>query len=314
MSIRGLLLSLPLLLSSPALAADGVTVQVRCPEKCTVTLDGKRGLRVTESTWEFKGIAPGARRVESTGLLGRPLASGIADIPDVAQAGVILASGNRILVERGSSPPPGTPVGAEKPDAKSSEKAGGAETLKKSVAIVRCPEDCTVLLDGRRGLRRDDRTWEFKDVEPGQRRVEANGGLFNRRLFVGFVELPPGAEATFHGDSKGNIKLTGHKSLDAVEKDREQAGLSDASRLNVRCQKSCTVSLDGARQGSSNATSVVLTDVKPGAHELEVVFTIGKGRKRTTLDVPARSEMFITASESGGLQVTNTKSLANTAP
>lgn len=314
MSIRWSLVSLPLLLSSLALAEDGVTVRVRCTEKCTVVLDGKRGLRVTESTWEFKGIAPGTRRVEATGMLGRPLASGFADIPDVAEASVFLARDKRIVVERGSSPTPGTPKWAEGNGAKPSEKAGGAGALEKSVAIVRCPEDCTVLLDGRRGQRRDGRTWEFKDVEPGRRRVEANGGLFNRRLFVGYVEMPAGAEASLYGDSKGNVKLTDHKSLSAVEKGRKQAGLGEASHLNVRCQKSCTVSLDGTRRGSSSATSVAITDVTPGSHELEVVFTIGKGRKRLTLDVPARSELFVTASESGGIQVTNTKALATASP
>ncbi|WP_164021517.1 hypothetical protein [Pyxidicoccus trucidator] len=314
MSLRWSLLSLPLLLSSPALAEDGVTVRVRCMEKCTVVLDGKRGLRVTESTWEFKGITPGTRRVEATGMLGRPLASGFAAIPDVAEAGVFLARDKRIVVEPGSSPTPGTPEWAVERSAKPRAKAGGAESLEKSVAIVRCPEDCTVLLDGRRGQRRDGRTWEFKDVEPGRRRVEAHGGLFNRRLFVDYVELPAGAEAMLYGDSRGNVKLTDHKSLDAVERARKRAGLGEASHLNVRCQKSCTVLLDGERRSSSSATSVVITDVKPGSHDLEVVFAIGKGRKRTTLEVPASSELFITASESGGIQVTNTKPQASTGP
>ncbi len=309
MSLRWLLPSLSLLLSSPALAEDGVTVRVRCMEKCTVVLDGKRGLRVTESTWEFKGIAPGTRRVEATGVLGRPLVSGFADIPDVAEARVFFASDKRIVVEPGSSPTPGTPEWAEEQGTKPRAKPTGGEAGEKSVAIVRCPEDCTVLLDGRRGQRRDGRTWEFKDVEPGQRRVEAHGGLLNRRLFLGYVEMPAGAEATLYGDSKGNVKLAEHRSLEAVEKARKQAGLSGASQLNVRCQKACTVSLDGTRRGSSDTTSVVITDVKPGAHELEVMFTLGKARKRTTLELPASSEMFITASESGGIQVTNTKSL-----
>lgn len=295
-------------LSIPALAQDGVDVRVRCTEKCTVVLDGKHGRRVTDSTWEFKGIAPGARRVEATGILGRPLTSGFADIPDVAEADVFLSSNKRIVVERGSTSTPGTPEWAEGEGAKPREKvAVGA----KSVAIVRCPEDCTVLLDGRRGLRRDDRTWEFKDVEPGRRRVEANGGLFNRRLLLDYVHMPEGAEATFYGDSKGNVRLTGNKSLEAAEQARAQAREGGTSQLNVRCQKPCTVSLDGARRGTSNATSVVITDVTSGAHELDVVFTLGKSRRRTTLDVRASSEVFITASEDDGLQVTNTKSLAS---
>ncbi|MBZ4417629.1 hypothetical protein [Myxococcus sp. RHSTA-1-4] len=305
---RGLLPSLVLLLSSPAVAEDGVTVRVRCTEKCTVVLDGKRGLRVTDSTWEFKGIAPGSRRVEATGVLGRPFVAGFADIPDVAEASVFLGGNKRIVVERRSTPPPGTPEWAEGEGAKSRTETGAGE---KSVAIVRCPEDCTVLLDGRRGLRRDDRTWEFKDVEPGRRRVEAHGGLLNQRLFLGYVEIPAGTEATLYGDSKGNVKLTNHRSVSAAEKARAEAGRKVESHLNVRCQKPCTVSLDGTRRGASNTTSVVLTDVKPGAHDLEVVFTIGKTRRRATLEVPARSEMFVTVSEGGGIQVTNTKALGS---
>jgi hypothetical protein len=299
MSLRWSFLSL-LLLSSPVLAEDGVTVRVRCTEKCTVVLDGKRGLRVTESTWEFKGIAPGTRRVEATGVLGRPLASGFADIPDVVEAGVFLASDKRIVVERGSSLAPGTPEWMEDP------KAPGAGGGEKSVAIVRCQEDCTVRLDGRQGLRRDGRTWEFRDVEPGQRRVEAHGGVLRQRLFLDYVDMPAGAVATFHGDSKGNVKLTEHRSLEAVEQARKQA---TASQLHVRCLKACTVSLDGTRRGGSDTTGLVITDVKPGTHALEVVFTLGKARRRATLELPASSGMFITASEGGGIQVTNTKPL-----
>ncbi|MCY1018222.1 hypothetical protein [Pyxidicoccus sp. MSG2] len=301
MSLRWSFLLLSL--SVPALAQDGVAVRVRCPEKCTVVLDGKHGRRVTDSTWEFEGIATGTRRVEATGLLGRPLASGFADIPDVAEADVFLASNKRIVVERGSTSPPGTPEWAEGEGARPREKVGAGE---KSVAIVRCPENCTVLLDGRRGLGRDGRTWEFKDVKPGRRRVEANAALLNRRLFVGYVEVPAGARVTFYGDSKGNLRLTEDRSLEAAEQAREGGG----SHLNVRCQKPCTVSLDGARRGSSNATSVVIRDVEPGAHDLEVVFTVGRSRRRTTLDVSEGSELFITASEGEGFQVTNTKPLA----
>ena len=310
MSLRWSLLCL-LSLSSSALAEDGVTVRVRCTEKCNVVLDGKYGLRVTDSTWEFKGVAPGSKRVEAKGMLGRPLASGFADIPDVAEADVYLTSNQRIVVERASTSPPGTPEWAEGEGPKSPPKAGNAAAGEKSVAIVRCPEDCTVLLDGRKGLRRDERTWEFQDVEPGRRRVEAQGGLLKRRLFVEYVEVPAGAEATFYGDSKGQVTLTGHRSLEAAEKARAEANKRGDSHLNVRCQKSCTVSLDGARRGPSNTTSVVLTDVTPGPHELEVVFSIGKARKRATLQVPERGEVFITVSESAGIQVTNTKALAS---
>lgn len=310
MSTHGGFLLPVLLLSLPVFAAEGVTVRVRCTEKCTVVLDGKRGLRVTDSTWEFKGVPPGSRRVEATGLLGRPLFGGFADIPEAAEARLFIGGNKRISVERGDTPAPGTPESKEGKGAKPAKPGDGAAG-EKSVAVVRCPEDCTVLLDGRRGLRRDDRTWEFKDVEPGKRRVEANGGLFNRRLFLGYVEIPAGVEATLYGDSKGNVKLTDQKGLDAARKERAEASAKEESHLNVRCQKSCTVSLDGTRRGASGTTSVVLTDVKPGKRELEVVFTVGKARRRATLEVPARSEVFVTASESGGIQVTNTKALGS---
>ncbi|QSQ21457.1 hypothetical protein JY651_40770 [Pyxidicoccus parkwayensis] len=300
MSLRWSLLFLSL--SATALAEDGVTVRVRCPEKCTVVLDGKNGLRVTDSTWEFEGIDTGARRVEATGVLGRPLVSGFAEIPDVARADVFLTSNKRIAVERGSTSRPGTPKWAE--DRKVPVKGGA-----KSVAIVRCPEDCTVLLDGNHGLRRDERTWEFKDVEPGRRRVEATASLFSRKLFLDYVDVPAGAEATFYGDSKGNVRLTEDRSLEAVEQERARVRKAGTSELNVRCQKPCTVSLDGARRGSSNATNVLLRDVEPGAHELDVVFTVGKSHRRMKLDVRASSETFITASEDDGFQVTNTKPL-----
>ncbi|NMO17656.1 hypothetical protein HPC49_10415 [Pyxidicoccus fallax] len=250
MLVRGCLLSLALLLSSPALAEDGVT-------------------------------------------------------PDAAQA-----TNKRIAVARGSTPPPGPPKRAEV--VACTTPAQRVSMGERSVVIVRCPEDCIARLDGRGGLRRDDRTWEFTHVEPGRRHVEASGGLLNRRLFRGRVDIPPGTKATVYGDSKGNVKLTRHRSLGAAKKTREETDSQQASHLNVRCQKSCTVSLDGTRRGASGTTSVLLTDVKPGTHELGVVFTVGKSHRRATLDVPARSEMFITVSESGGVQVTNTKALAST--
>ncbi|MFP2926223.1 hypothetical protein ACLESO_13595 [Pyxidicoccus sp. 3LG] len=296
--------SLPLLLSTPVLAEDGVTVRVRCTEKCEVVFDGKRGQRVNDFTWEFGGISPGARRVEATGVLGRPLLSGFADIPDVAEADVFLSSSKRIVVERGSTSMPGTPEWAE---GAAPAKEGEASSQQKSVVLVRCTEDCTVLLDWRRGMRKDERTWRFTNVEPGKRRVEAHSRFLRQRLFVNYVEIPASAEATLYGDSSGRVRLTGHRGLDAPEKARRELGNTEASHLNVRCQKPCTVLLDGKRRGSSNATNVAIRDLEPGSHELAVDFMIGGRQRRTTLEVPTRSEMFVTASEGGGIQVTNTK-------
>lgn len=295
MSLRWLLPSLVLLLSVPALAEDGVTVRVRCTEKCTVVLGGKQGRRVDDVTWEFQGVAPGQRRLEVTGLLGRPLVSSFAEIPDVAEASIILTANKRIVVEQGSTVTPGTPAWADPKGAK--PVAGGSR--EKSVAVVHCTEECTVLLDGRSGVRRDKWTWEFRDVEPGRRRVEATG-LIDRPLFLDYVDMPAGSEVKLYGDSKGKVTLTDRKELRAA---------GTKSRLNVRCQKPCTVTLDGTRRGTSDASIVVLEDVKPGPHELQVDFPVGKRMRRTTLQVSAGSEVFITASEGSGFQVTNTKPL-----
>ena len=305
MSLRWPLLSLSLLVSAPALAVDGVAVRVRCTEKCTVVLDGKNGVRVNDTTWEFKGITPGSLRIDATGVLSRPLAGSFVVIPDVATADVFLASNKRIIIEPGSSTMPGTPDWAEPkpPTPASTSKA-------PSVATVKCQDDCTVLLDGKRGLRRDNRTWEFRDVAPGQRRVEGSGGVFNRRQFVGYVEVPGGSEVTIQGDSKGRVTLTDQKDLEAAKP--PEAPAATTSRVHVRCTKPCTVMMDGQRRGTSNATNLSLRDVPPGEHALEVDFTVGGKLRRSTLAVPAGHELFVTASEEHGLQVTNTKPLTGT--
>jgi hypothetical protein len=284
MSSRWLLSSLALLLCSPALAEDGVTVRVRCTEECRAVLDGKWGRRVNGFTWEFQGIPPGLRRLEVTGLLSRPLVSGFAEIPPGSEASVIITANRRIVVERSNT---GTPEAPSSRD--------------KSVAIIRCTEECVVRLDGRGGVRWDKWTWEFKDVEPGRHRVEA-AGLLDRKLFVAYVEVPAGSEATFHGDSRGHVTLTERKELRAARE-------NEASRIHVRCEKSCTVSLDGTRRGSTDTSGLVIQDVKPGPHELEVRFPVGRRMRRTTLNVSAAHEVFLTVSEDSGFQVTNAKPL-----
>lgn len=284
MSSRWLLPSLTLLLSPPALADDGVTVRVRCTEECKAVLDGKWGRRVSDTTWEFQGISPGTRRLEVTGLFGRPLVSGFAEIPQGTEASVIITANRRIVVEGSRE---GTPE--------------ATNSRGKSVAILRCTEDCVVRLEGRGGVRWDKRTWEFTDVEPGRHRVEATG-LLDRKLFVAYVEVPAGSEATFHGDSQGRVKLTERKDL-------REARASGLSRIHVRCEKSCTVSLDGTRRGSTDTSGLVIQDVKPGPRELEVNFTVGKRMRRTTLNLGAAHAVFVTVSEDSGFQVTNAKPL-----
>ncbi|WP_426756122.1 hypothetical protein [Myxococcus sp. Y35] len=304
MFLRWPLMSLSLLLSAPAFAEDGVAVRVRCTEKCSVVLDGKHGYRVNDSTWEFKGITPGSRRIDATGVLNRPLAGSFVVIPDVATADVFLVSNKRIIIEPGSTTMPGTPAWAE-PNPPQPVSTSNAP----SVAIVKCQDECTVLLDHKRGIRRDSRTWEFRDVAPGQRRVEATGGLFDRRQFVGYVEVPGGSEVTLHGDSKGRVTLTEQKDLTPAKKAEPPKEAAQSSLLHVRCPKACTVTLDGQRRGSSNTESLSIRDVSPGSHDLQVDFTVGGKVRRATLDVLASHEVFVTATEDHGVQVTNSKPL-----
>ncbi|GHG88536.1 hypothetical protein [Comamonas sp. JC664] len=304
MSLRWPFLSLSLLLSAPAFAEDGVAVRVRCTEKCTVTLDQKTGRRVDDSTWEFKGITPGSHRIDATGLMTRPLAGSFVTIPDVASADIFLASNKRIIVEPGSTTMPGTPEWAEPnpPQPPSTSTA-------PSVVIVKCRDACTAMVDTKPGIRRDARTWEFQKVAPGSRRVEAVAGVFNRQQFLGYVDVPGGSKVTVQGDSQGRAKLVETQDLSEARAAKSPADSTKTSLLQVRCTKPCTVTLDGQRRGTSNATNLTLRDVPPGSHELQVDFTVGGKQRRAKLDVPASHELFITASEDPGVQVTNTKPL-----
>ncbi|MCP3104945.1 hypothetical protein LZ198_39375 [Myxococcus sp. K15C18031901] len=216
MSSRWWFASLPLLCSTPVLAQDGVTVNVRCTEKCTVLLEGKRGNRVDDATWAFKGVRPGKRRLEASGVLGRPLVSSFADIPDAAVATVYLASNKRIVVETGSTPMPGTPTWAKGTSASPEREAPGAPSTAKT----------------------------------------------------------------------------------------------GTSLIHVRCPEPCTLSMDGARKGSTGTTGVSIEDVAPGARTLEASFMHGSRVRRSTLDIPEHSEVFVTVTEEKGFQVTNTKALA----
>ncbi|MCE9668467.1 hypothetical protein LY474_11655 [Myxococcus stipitatus] len=216
MSTRWWFASLSLLCSTPVLAHDGVTVSVRCTEKCTVLLEGKRGRRVDDATWEFTGVPPGKRRLEASGVLGRPLVSSFADIPDVTVASIYLASNKRIVVETGTTPMPGTPEwakGSSAPPVTDSPKS--TETAKPGTSLI-----------------------------------------------------------------------------------------------HVRCPRSCTLSLDGARKGSAGTSSVRLENVSKGPHVLEASFTLGSKTRRSTLDIPEHSEVFVTVTEEKGFQVTNTRTLS----
>ncbi|WP_342377652.1 hypothetical protein NVS55_00065 [Myxococcus stipitatus] len=312
---RGLLLSLALSLSAPALAEvdEGVTVSVHCMDPCAVVLDGKPGRAVNESLWEFPGIAPGAHRVEAVDPKGQPLVSGLAEIPDTAQANVYLISNERIVTRKGGPPEPGTPewerevarITSGTPP--STHPPPPQMPPEKSTVIVRCQDDCSVVLDGRRGLRRDALTWEFRNVEPGKHRIEGIGELLLRRLFLVYVDVPSGMELTYQGESKNLLRLTKQQLLTSVEAARAKAGLTESSRLHVRCPKSCTVRLDGARKGEKGGSGVVIQDVPFGQHTLEASFSLSDRNRRLSLNVPPRSEVFITASADQGIVVTNTR-------
>jgi hypothetical protein len=66
--------------------------------------------------------------------------------------------------------------------------------------------------------------------------------------------------------------------------------------------------MDGTRKGAGNTQLAVVRDVAPGDHNIEVKFTFGK-TVRTVLNIPAASEVFVTATESS-ISITNSKPLA----
>lgn len=194
------------------------------------------------------------------------------------------------------------PAQPQAPEAKPAEaKASGPSTL-----TVRCTEDCTVRVDGKSGMRKDTSTWEFKDVPPGQRRVEASGGLFNRPLFNGYADVPAGMKVTAMLSSNKRLTITERTPL-SQEKDTKPTG-TGPSILSVRCPRACTLSMNGARKGAGQTQLVVVHDVAPGDHNIEVKFVFGR-TVRTILTIPAASEVFATATERG-ISITNSKPLA----
>lgn len=190
------------------------------------------------------------------------------------------------------------PAGSKAPDA----QAGGNSTV-----IVRCTDDCTVRVDGKAGLRQAPNSWEFKDVPPGQRRIEATGGFLNRTLGNGYADIPAGMKVMVQVDNSKRLTITERTPLGQEKEAKAASG--DPSVLNVRCPKQCSVSVDGLRKGAANAQIVVVRDVPPGEHNVEVKFVLGTKTVRSLLNIPAASEVFATAAESG-LTITNSKPLA----
>lgn len=189
-------------------------------------------------------------------------------------------------------------------DAPPAAKGKEGET---STFTVRCMDDCSVRVDGKAGMRKDPRTWEFKDVPAGQRRVEATGGFLNRPLYSGYADVPGGMKVMSQIDSNKRLTITERTPL-TEEKEKKVTG-GAPSVLTVRCPKSCTVSVDGTRKGAGQSQLVVVRDVTPGEHAIEVKFVLGTKVARTTLTIPAGSDVFATATESG-ITITNSKPLA----
>jgi hypothetical protein len=211
-------------------------------------------------------------------------------------AALLIALAASSTLAQGTPPAPAKPAEAKAPEAKPGEN---------STLIVRCMDDCSVRVDGKAGLRKDPARWEFKDVAPGQRRIEASGGFLNRPLYNGFAEIPAGMKVTAQVDSNKRLTITERVPLGEA-KEAKPAG-SAASVLTIRCAKNCTVTVDGERKGANQAQLVTVRDVTPGEHDVEVKFVLGKV-VRSKLTIPAGSEVFAAASDSG-LSITNTKPL-----
>jgi hypothetical protein len=204
---------------------------------------------------------------------------------------------------QGTPPAPAKPADAKPADAKPAEGKPG----ENSTLTVRCTDDCSVRVDGKGGLRKASNIWEFKDVPSGQRRIEVSGGFLNRPLYNGYAEIPGGMQVTAQVDS--NKRLTITERIPLGEQKVEKAAVGGPSTLTIRCTKNCTISIDGVRKGANQAQLVSIRDVPSGDHDIEAKFVLGTKMVRSKVTVPADSEVFITATESG-LNVTNTKPLA----
>lgn len=211
-------------------------------------------------------------------------------------AAVLLALATSSALAQGTPPTP----------AKAAEPPGPGHG-EHSTLTVRCMDECSVRVDGKAGRRKDPATWEFMDVAPGQHRIEATGGFLNRPLYNGYAEIPGGMKVTAQIDSKKRLTITERTPLTEVKKAQAEGGA--ASVLTIRCPKNCTVSVDGTRKGAGQAKLVVVRDVPPGEHNVEVKFVLGTKVVRSVLNIPAGSEVFATATESG-LSITNSKPLS----
>lgn len=180
--------------------------------------------------------------------------------------------------------------------------AAGGTTIK-----VRCVETCTVLIEGRPGRRLygSPWSWEFQDVPPGPRRIEVKGVL-GRPLATSYLDIPDVPEASLYVDSKGRLSLS--PAASPSPEARADTRPAEASILHVRCQRSCTVSVDYVRRPSGDSRTVIVHGLAPGTHRVEVDLALGGGSRRGSIEVPPASEVFVYVTDAG-LQVTNTRPL-----
>jgi len=193
--------------------------------------------------------------------------------------------------------------------------SSAALAVEGTTVRVRCVGTCTLLLEGRPGRRLHDSPWdwEFKDVSPGKRRIEVKGFL-GRPLAISYLDIPDVPETLLYVDAKGRLSISpgvsapkaGAGTRPAAPEARKK---EKASVLHLRCQKSCTVSMDHVRRPSSDGQTTLVHGLAPGVHSVEVEFVLGGGVRRASLDVPPASEVFVYATDAG-LQVTNIRPLA----
>ncbi|OJH39716.1 hypothetical protein [Cystobacter ferrugineus] len=196
-----------LLFAPPALAAQGTTLRIRCVETCTVLLEGKPGRRLHDAPWdwEFKDVAPGKRRLEVKGFLGRSLTTRYLDIPDVPELGVHVDAKGGLLVSPRESSSPKPSVGS-RPAAPMVRKNEDA-----SVLHVRCQKSCTVWVDHVRRPSGDGRTAIVHGLEPGTHQVEAElllGGGVRRAS----IDVPPASEVFVYAAGSG-LQVTNTRPL-----------------------------------------------------------------------------------------------------
>lgn len=283
-------------LKAPPSTASRVTV--RCPDDCAIKVDGKTGLKIDSRQWRFERVEPGWRTVQATGWFDQSICSGSFQVPPAVELEVLAC---------GSSGP--VKVVRSKPLAPAA--AAGPASTTPSLVHLHCGEPCDLkVLEGGARRRDDPRRWTVENVPPGKRRLEVAGD-FGFDLFDGYLDVPPGVEATFALSGR-TATLVDQKPLVSEARagpaGKAEPKLHGPSQLRVRCEQPCAVYVDGKRraEGTDGATVEGLT---AGAHEVEVRSTTGGLLARKRLDVPAESAVYVTCGAQA-LAVTNVERIS----